>query len=103
MKGVIRLLAMIVLIAIISAVAVPVLAESWQTRYGPNTLQRGAKGIFVENMQMDLQLDGYEISVTGTYDQTSVNAIKAFQADHGLTINGVFNTTTKITLWNRIH
>lgn len=103
MKGVVRLLAMIALIAMIGAVAVPVLAESWQTRYGPNDITLNAKGTFVSNMQEDLRNEKYDITVTGTYNQATVNVVKLFQRDHGLTANGIFNTSTKIALWNERH
>lgn len=103
MKGVVRLLAMIVLIATIIAVTVPVLAESWQTRYGSAPIQSGAKGTYVTNMQEDLRDEKYDITVTGTYNQDTVNVVKLFQRDHGLTANGIFNTSTKIALWNERH
>lgn len=87
----------------ISAVAVPVLAESWQTRYGPGTLEEDDAGTYVKNLQTDLNDAKYFVAVTGVYDAGTVNAVKSFQAQKGLSVDGKADPATKSALWNTIH
>lgn len=103
MKGVVRLLAMIALIAIVSAVAVPVLAESWQTRYGLKNLVLDDSGDYVRNLQADLQDLGYSVRVSGSFDTNTEREVKKFQTRKGLNSNGVVGNSTKIALWNEFH
>lgn len=103
MKGVVRLLAMIVLIATISAIAVPVIAESWQTRYGSGTLEEDDVGPYVRNLQTDLRKAQCFTAVTGTFDAGTVNAVKRFQAQKGLTVDGKAGPATKSALWNTVN
>lgn len=103
MKGVVRLLAMTVLIVMVSAVVVPVIAESWQTRYGPGTLEEDDVGPYVKNLQTDLKRAQCFTAVTGTFDADTVNAVKRFQAQKGLTVDGKAGPATKSALWNTIN
>ncbi|MBO3458227.1 peptidoglycan-binding protein [Aetokthonos hydrillicola Thurmond2011] len=60
-------------------------------------LQRGATGAFVERLQRDLSQLGYEIGpngVNGEFDEYTENAIKKFQQDHNLTVDGVVGPQT---------
>ena len=103
MKGVVRLLAMTVLIVMVSAIVVPVLAESWQTRYGSNDIVLNTTGTCVSNIQSDLKKLGYSIVVTSTYNSETITVVKKFQRANGLTASGVFNDSTKIALWNILY
>ena len=103
MKGVVRLLAMIALIAMVSAVAVPVLAESWQTRYGTSTLRMGSNGTFVRNLQVDLCEVGCSTNTNGSFNENTKNAVMKFQRKMGLSADGVVGNSTKIALWNALN
>ena len=57
-------------------------------------LQRGISGQNVERLQGDLSRLGYQISVNGVFDEVTENAVKKFQQDHNLTIDGVVGPQT---------
>jgi peptidoglycan hydrolase-like protein with peptidoglycan-binding domain/predicted chitinase len=52
------------------------------------SLTKGDTGKYVVDLQNNLNLLGYELAVTGTFDDATVKAVKAFQADKGLTVDG---------------
>ncbi|MBW4499969.1 MAG: peptidoglycan-binding protein [Scytonema hyalinum WJT4-NPBG1] len=62
----------------------------------PPTLTRGSSGPFVEGLQRDLSAKGYldAGAVNGTFDEQTENAVKAFQKDNGLTVDGVVGPQT---------
>lgn len=61
----------------------------------PQTLQRGMNGSDVERLQRDLSAKGYEIdSVDGNFDESTENAVKAFQKDNSLTVDGIVGAET---------
>ncbi|MBD2336068.1 peptidoglycan-binding protein [Calothrix sp. FACHB-156] len=57
-------------------------------------LQRGLSGQNVERLQGDLSRLGYQIPVNGIFDETTENAVKKFQQDHNLTVDGVVGPQT---------
>ncbi|MBV6627642.1 MAG: peptidoglycan-binding protein [Rivularia sp. (in: Bacteria)] len=64
----------------------------------PQTLSRGMNGSDVERLQSDLSAKGYEVSVNGNFDEYTENAVKAFQKDNGLTVDGVVGAETGMKL-----
>ncbi len=60
----------------------------------PQTLNRGMNGSEVERLQKDLSARGYQPSVDGNFDESTENAVKAFQKDNGLTVDGVVGAET---------
>lgn len=60
----------------------------------PTTLSLGMNGSNVERLQKDLSAKGYEIGVNGNFDESTENAVKAFQKDNGLTIDGIVGAET---------
>ena len=59
-----------------------------------DTVQAGDRGMLVEEVQDCLVQLGYLDEVTSVYDDATVNAVKAFQRDHGLTPDGKCGTLT---------
>lgn len=62
------------------------------------TVKKGSKGIAVHWLQRDLLSLGYELTIDGVCGVDTVQAIKAFQRDHGLTEDGVAGPITWDTL-----
>ncbi|KAB8330175.1 peptidoglycan-binding protein [Scytonema tolypothrichoides VB-61278] len=62
----------------------------------PPTLSRGSTGDFVQGLQRDLSAKGYldASAVSGTFDEATEEAVKAFQQDNGLTPDGVVGPQT---------
>ena len=60
----------------------------------PQTLSRGMNGSEVERLQKDLSAKGYQLSVNGNFDETTENAVKAFQKDNNITVDGVVGAET---------
>ena len=60
----------------------------------PQTLSRGMNGSDVERLQQDLSGKGYQIAVDGNFDESTENAVKAFQQDNGLTVDGIVGAQT---------
>lgn len=74
-------------------------------------LQDGSEGAHVRDLQRQLQRAGYSIDASGTYDEATRNAVRAFQGHLGLETDGVvgqetwreFNTNPASPLSNRPH
>jgi peptidoglycan hydrolase-like protein with peptidoglycan-binding domain len=62
----------------------------------PPTLNRGSSGPIVEGLQRDLSAKGYldAGAVNGTFDEQTENAVKKFQSDNGLTVDGIVGPET---------
>lgn len=58
------------------------------------TLSRGMNGTEVERLQKDLSGKGYQLSITGEFDETTENAVKAFQKDNNIAVDGVVGAET---------
>ncbi|AFY56902.1 putative peptidoglycan-binding domain-containing protein [Rivularia sp. PCC 7116] len=64
----------------------------------PRALSRGMNGSDVERLQADLSAKGYEVSVNGNFDEYTENAVKSFQKDNGLNVDGVVGAETGMKL-----
>lgn len=60
----------------------------------PQTLSRGMNGSEVERLQTDLSARGYQLQVDGNFGESTENAVKAFQTDNGLTVDGIVAAQT---------
>ena len=73
--------------------------ENWPTQY--RTLSRGKKGEDVYMLQMRLtELGYYHGSITGGYYGGTIQAVKDFQSDHGLTVDGAAGKQTQALLFS---
>ncbi len=63
------------------------------------TLKKGSTGTAVKTLQTNLKKLGYDVgTVDGTYGTKTVSAVKAFQKDHGLTVDGIAGMNTQVAL-----
>ena len=60
----------------------------------PQTLSRGMNGFEIERLQKDLSAKGYQIGIDGNFDESTENAVKSFQKDNGLTVDGIVGAET---------
>lgn len=68
---------------------------------GDGDLQYGSTGAAVEEMQRMLIALGYNCGgygADGDYGQGTVDSVKKFQKDHGLSVTGIYNAATKKAL-----
>lgn len=80
--------------AIIASNDIPVIANS------PN-LRRGSRGSEVTSLQNELKLLGYYNGpVTGYYGSLTEAAVKKFQKDLGITVDGIAGDITKIGVYS---
>ena len=54
----------------------------------PPFLQNGSRGKPVRELQKDLRILGADLTVTGTFDADTTKAVRQFQSDHELEIDG---------------
>lgn len=59
-----------------------------------STVQLGDTGPSVTTLQTDLSAEGYMNTVTGYFGPVTLAAVKKFQADHGLSVDGVVGPET---------
>ncbi|HEX6972174.1 MAG TPA: peptidoglycan-binding protein [Limnochordia bacterium] len=67
-------------------------AREW--RLGERVLRRGQWGGDVFHLQRLLRAAGYEVEATGTFGPQTEQAVKAFQAAQGLTVDGLAGPAT---------
>lgn len=60
----------------------------------PPILQRGVTSRDVEQLQRDLSKLGYEIGVDGVFGEATESAVKKFQQDNSLTVDGIVGLQT---------
>ena len=60
----------------------------------PPILQQGVTGQDVERLQGDLSRLGYQIGANGVFDESTEAAVKKFQQDHNLTVDGIVGPQT---------
>ena len=61
----------------------------------PPTLRLGSTGTDVERLQRDLSGKGYQIgTIDGNFGEHTENAVKAFQKDNNITVDGVVGPQT---------
>ena len=74
--------------------------ENWPTSY--RTLRRGKTGQDVFMLQMRLrELGYYQGSITGGYYEGTIEAVKAFQRDNGLSVDGLAGKNTQALLFRQ--
>ena len=64
--------------------------------------KRGDKGLNIYGAQQRLIFLGYEVEKTGTLDERTENELKAFQKEKGLSVSGILNSETRVSLYNEI-
>lgn len=62
------------------------------------TLKRGSTGEAVRNMQSFLTYKGYSLIIDGIFGIKTYEAVKAFQAEHELTVDGIVGSKT----WSKL-
>lgn len=66
--------------------------------------QKGSRGSKVAGIQYRLKEKGYfHVNITGYYGSITKGAVKAFQRDHGLAVDGVVGPHTKNAIWGKGH
>ena len=63
------------------------------------TLREGSRGLYVEELQEMLDKRGYTLKVDGIFGSKTLEAVKAFQADNGLNVDGVVGEKT----WRKLN
>ena len=58
------------------------------------TLRKGDRGADVRTLQALLTKAGYTVAVDGIFGNKTYESVKAYQADHGLTVDGVVGKVT---------
>lgn len=76
----------------------PVVDVPSSTTYA--TLSTGSKGDAVTRLQNRLKALGYTVNVTGTYDSATSAAVRAFQTNNYLSVDGVAGSETQTTLYS---
>ncbi len=67
-------------------------------RLGRRTLRRGAGGDEVRALQWLLTRLGYRTAITGTYDRATWRALRRFEGDVGLRVDGILDARTRRAL-----
>ncbi|MCL4462258.1 MAG: S41 family peptidase [Firmicutes bacterium] len=67
-----------------------------------NDLKPGDKDVFVTFLQKMLVALKFNVAETGTYDQATERAVRAFQGKHGLAVSGVADAATRSKLAQEI-
>ena len=65
---------------------------------GSDTLGPGSTGEAVIRLQQMLQLLGYDLATDGQYGQSTSSAVRQFQADYGLRVDGIAGADTQLLL-----
>lgn len=60
----------------------------------PSTLAMGSTGSEVERLQQDLSALKYELEINGSFDANTEAAVKKFQQEHNLKVDGVVGQQT---------
>jgi len=82
-------------------------ATNWQTRYGTALLKKSnTYNVYAKNLQEDLIALDYDCGSAGAdgyYGDSTVAAVKAFQGDYGLGVDGLAGDQTKSKLYSLVH
>src|SRR4051812_38271111 len=73
-------------------------AVNGATRY-PGALVSGATGKPVRVLQERLNRHGYTLGIDGEFGPATLGAVRQFQADHGLEVDGAVGPETWRKLW----
>ena len=60
----------------------------------PSILRSGSQGADVERLQQDLSALGYKVQVNGNFDGDTEAAVKKFQEQYNLNVDGVVGAQT---------
>ena len=60
----------------------------------PSILRSGSQGADVERLQQDLSALGYEVEINSNFDTNTEAAVKQFQQQHKLKVDGVVGAET---------
>ena len=71
-----------------------------QTPTSYPVLKSGSSGEAVTSLQTRLKALGYSANVTGSYDTATVSAVKAFQTNNYLTVDGIAGNETQSILYS---
>ena len=63
------------------------------------TLRKGSRGLYVEELQEMLDKRGYTLKPDGIFGNKTLEAVKAFQADNGLKVDGIVGEKT----WGKLN
>lgn len=81
--------------------------SSWQQRYGSTTLRpSNSYNLYVKNMQEDLIALGHSCGSSGAdgyFGSNTTTAVRAFQANHGLDVDGLVGNATKQALYSSVY
>lgn len=75
-------------------------ASPTQTATSYTLLKSGSKGDAVTALQNRLKALGYTVNVNGTYDATTTSAVKSFQTNNYLTVDGLAGNETQTILYS---
>ena len=71
-----------------------------QTPTSYPVLKSGSSGEAVTSLQTQLKALGYSVNVTGSYDTATVSAVKVFQTNNYLTVDGIAGNETQAILYS---
>lgn len=77
-------------------------AKGWEARYGTGNLSTAggnSTSAQIRNFQEDLNSIGYVLDVDGYYGTKTKDAVKEFQKDYGLSVDGIAGPATKAKLY----
>lgn len=70
------------------------------------TLKRGSRGNLVEDLQLALVKLGYSVGSVGAdgdYGKNTETAVRKFQTDHGLTVDGIAGNQTQSAIYGKLY
>jgi peptidoglycan hydrolase-like protein with peptidoglycan-binding domain len=70
---------------------------------GSPVLRRGSSGPKVRDVQNALRVGGFPLTLDGDFGPATDRALRAFQAKHGLTADGVVGPKTWVVLRKVVH
>jgi len=83
---------------------VRVAGREWEIFYGTTELNLGSNNRYVRYLQQDLKTLGYlSGNVDGKYGSATRTAVRNFQTDQGLGVDGISGPLTKNALYNEAH
>lgn len=69
--------------------------EAWKLLTSEGILRSGSAGAGVDELRQRLSAEGYEVGSGAGYDAALVGAVEAFQARHGLAVDGIVGPDTR--------
>ena len=99
MKHTLRTFLLVVLVlTLVTGVASA--AYVYESRYGHNTLKRGHRGTYVQNLQIDLNELKFDCGeADGIFGSKTEDAVELYQSKRDLSVDGQAGYNTKTKLW----